>query len=142
MSSKYETYNHLKKRFEDLETFSDLVGYSITKIERLDDVDGDELRFYISDSQYLKMYHHQDCCETVSIEDICGDLDDLLYHPILVAEERTGDIKETEYGDQMWTFYEFATNKGSVTIRWNGESNGYYSIAVSTEYVDSRSDDV
>jgi len=76
--------------------------------------------------------HHQDCCEDVYIEDICGNLEDLVGSPILRAEERTQEAKEPpvgEYADDSmtWTFYEFSTIKGSVTIRFFGSSNGYYS---------------
>ena len=114
----------------------ELVGKTLTKIENFN---GRELRFHTSDGEVYLMYHYQDCCENVYIEDIIGDLDDLVGSPIVLAEERTNSddrIETTEYGVGLWTFYEFATNKGSVTIRWYGSSNGYYGVVVSFEKID------
>jgi hypothetical protein len=69
--SKYETYNQLQ---DLVKSFEDLQGRVLTRVEQ---IDYDELRFYLTDDHYVRMYHEQDCCESVSIEDIAGDLDDL-----------------------------------------------------------------
>lgn len=98
----------------------------------------DEIVFKAQDGSEYKMFHEEDCCEHVYIEDICGDLDDLIGSPILLAEEvgNDGKIDIDETPNEgceswTWTFYKLATNRGSITIRWLGRSNGYYSESVS-----------
>jgi hypothetical protein len=85
----------------------------------------------------FRMYHDQNCCESVTIEDVCGDWNDLLYEPLLTVEERI-DTRGEEYGSSTTTFYEFATIKGSVTVRWYGSSNGYYSESVDFEMLKAK----
>ena len=109
-----------------VETITELQGKELTSVVR----NGDEsIHFTTSDNKLVKMYHSQDCCESVEIEDVCGDLTDLVGSPILKAEERTKE-GSTGWGDFTYTYYEIATIKGSVTIRWYGTSNGYYSTSV------------
>ena len=108
----------------------ELVGQTMSHVER----DGWGLTFITVSGQRYRMYHDRDCCEQVSIEDICGELSDLVGTPILMAEERTNRNLPPKSADDWswtWTFYTLATIKGYVTIRWYGESNGWYSEGVS-----------
>ena len=132
---------------------SELKGKTLLKVEE----DGEEVTFYCNTGEVYRLFHDQDCCENVSIEDICGDLSDLVGSPILLSEEVSNDDFEEEFEDKYsqegiygyrkdkkgngypdshtWTFYKFATRKGYVDIRWFGESNGCYSEAVDFEKV-------
>lgn len=111
---------------------SNIIGETIYDI-RLSK-DNTEIAFYGESGQNYGMYHSQDCCESVYLYDIIGDLDDLIGSPILKASEESNsdDIEGVETYDDShtWTFYHFATMKGYVTLRWLGESNGYYSEGV------------
>lgn len=120
---------------EDIET---LVGKTF---ERVEVVGRDEIRFINADGSYFILHHAQDCCETVEIEDMEGDLADLAGTPILKAEAATSDDligvpAEAECDEShTWTFYKFATIKGHVDVRWFGTSNGYYSESVDFGFV-------
>lgn len=110
--------------------FNDLIGKTLTAIEgRENDVN---MYLVFDDDTIVHMHHYQDCCEIVEINDITGDLSDLIGSPLLMAEEATSNdpIDGEEYDSFTWTFYKFATVKGYVTIRWLGTSNGYYSEEV------------
>lgn len=103
-----------------------LLGKTFSSVKRIND---SEIHFCDGDNTII-MGHLQDCCECVYIEDICGVLSDLENTPILEAYSSTKD-DEAAYETGMWTFYHIATINGYVTIRWYGESNGYYSVDVS-----------
>lgn len=117
-----------------------MVGKTIVNIEGK--VGDGEITFFMEDGKKYVMLHHDDCCEYVRVEDIAGDLNSLIGSPLLMAEETTshddldGAPRDRDADDSFtWTFYKFATLKGYVTIRWLGESNGYYSESVSIEEI-------
>jgi len=116
--------------------FSDLVGLTLVSITKTTNDDGnDDLIFKTECGRTFHMYHSQDCCESVYIDDISGDLDDLIGSPIVTAYEASNEVdkKDEDYSwDSLcvWTFYKIATVKGWVDIRWYGHSNGYYGVGV------------
>jgi hypothetical protein len=134
-----KTFNTLKGSVRE---FNELLGRTLYRVE----ADSETLTLYLSDTNYVRFCHHQDCCESVYIEDICGDLQDLVGAPLLIAEEVSDELYEAEHTPEYsesytWTFYKFATRKGYVDVRWFGSSNGYYSESVSVDVVDTTVQD-
>lgn len=129
--------------WSDTIPFETLKGLTFVAIE-VDEPDDDpqKIRFTADDGRVFEMYHDQDCCESVRIEEVIGDVNDLIGSPIVEAEEvsegnETGPFERTlgepddNYEDSWtWTFYKLRTAKGYVTIRWLGESNGWYGEGV------------
>lgn len=110
-----------------------LAKFTFTAIQRTDD----EIIFTRSDGRRVKMWHSQDCCEGVYIESIVGDLDALIGKPMVIAETVSNYSDDQPYGDERWTFYRLGTDIGNiVTIRWHGESNGYYSTYVTVDVIE------
>lgn len=113
------------------------IDFVYSKISENDEMESlTELILYTLDNKKYRMFHEQDCCERVRLEDINGDLGDLLNVPLLMAEEVSSretpkDVDFCSYMNvYLWTFYKFATIHGSVTLRWMSVSNGYYSEKV------------
>lgn len=127
-----EYYPYTKTFAEDRPkhvNFEELEGKTIVEIHGME-VGNDVIYFVCDDGTIYMMYHEQDCCESVDINDICGDVDFLLNTPITLAEKVTETGENEDYDSFTWTFYNFGTIKGYVTLRWYGESNGYYSESV------------
>lgn len=116
--------------------FDSLVGEVLTEIRGMTAF-SEEIYFITESGKSFKMYHYQDCCEYVALNDITGNVSDLIGMPILRASVETnttdtfGVFNTRDPDSFTWTFYTLATIKGYVTLRWLGESNGYYSESVS-----------
>lgn len=118
--------------WDDRCDFNELLGKTLTEVQASDD----EIRFMCSDGSEYRQFHDQNCCESVSVEEVIGDWADLIGSPILVANETSNSDQgpRGEYDESYtWTFYKLDTAKGGVTIRWYGHSNGYYSERVDFE---------
>lgn len=118
---------------------SQLIGKTLTEVTQ----NGRKsIEFEANTGERWLMYYSPDCCATCSIEDVTGDLQDLVGHPIVMAEAATNSDDPRPGADEYfessytWTFYKLATTKGYVTIRWFGSSNGYYSETASFNKLD------
>jgi hypothetical protein len=96
----------------------------------------EEIVFTAVDGRRFRMYHSQDCCERVEVEDVYGDAEDIIGEPITLAEERSMEGPGS-YDSSTWTFYQIRSRRGTIDIRWLGVSNGYYSERVSFEEIDA-----
>lgn len=121
--------------FMDYETdfnFHFMQGLTLARIDKTDD----RVELHTTDGRSFLMYHSQDCCESVSVESVIGNIEDVLGSPITHAERVISSENPPgftkEYQDSFtWTTFTVITAKGSLVIRWYGESNGYYSESVS-----------
>lgn len=86
-------YKHLGYQNVELQ---ELIGKTMESVVNKDD---DELIFTTIDGEVFKLYHSQDCCESVTIDDIVGDLQDLVGAPIYMQKENsTGPIPSITIG--------------------------------------------
>ena len=110
---------------------TDLIGKTLTAVEGA--ANESERIVFRNDAETYTMLHERDSCESEMVEDVVGDVTDLIGAPIVAAcEERRskGSPGDDCEGFCRWTFYRVATIKGAVTICWFGSSSGYYPESV------------
>jgi hypothetical protein len=112
---------------------TDLLGAVLVSAVRADR----SATFETDTGDIYTLEHDQDCCEDVYLEDVAGDLADLVGSPLVLAEVSENPPESPEsppedhyHGSHTWTFYRLATAKGHITMRFYGTSNGYYSERV------------
>ena len=114
---------------QDDSDISRMVGLTMISVINENDA---RLIFTSTDGRRFEFHYVPDCCASCVIEDVCGDLSDLVGSPLVEADEVSNyEGPVPEYAESYtWTFYRFSTVKGTVTVRWFGESHGYYSESV------------
>lgn len=115
---KYGSYEHVP--------LDDMIGLTIASVEQ----SSDQIDFHTTCGKHFRMLHFQDCCESVYVDAIDGDLQGLIGGVIRSAEMNT-NAGESRYDSVTWTFYRIRTEREFVHITWRGSSNGYYSERVS-----------
>lgn len=122
--------------WRDEEILPMMVGEEVLNL--LINREDDTVKFFFKDVT-VTLYHSQDCCECVVIDDVNGEVSDICGQILEVAEVRTNEMddtlaeqpKKSVWDDSnTWTFYTFRTIKGSLDIKFHGSSNGYYSESV------------
>ena len=114
-------------------TLNRMVGETIKSVSG--NRNDDEFVVRTTSGLVFTFYHDQDCCEDVYLEEIIGDIDDLIGYTVVMAEETCSNDEvvgvSCYQGESFtWTYYRMATEKGLVVLRFFGSSNGYYSESV------------
>ena len=110
--------------------FEDIMNGVIVNVVGLEEESEEVILTIFKNNKFyeLRIYHEQECCEDVRLLEYHGKIDlnsQLLDIKVISNEE----VKEN--GDsQTWTFITIETNTSTCTLRFLGESNGYYSESV------------
>ena len=98
-----------------------LVGQNLSSVKEA----GEAVVFTLTDGRRYKLYHESDCCESVDLEEVDGNLTDL--HGLVTVAMSEEEAGESTHDDSCTiTTIRIATETATVTMTWRGESNGYY----------------
>ena len=110
---------------------SSLVGKTIFSIT----VSKNSISFKTGDGEYI-MLGISEYGVVIELQEVDGDLEDLLDSPVLEASEKSGDDQKSPpddytYDSWTWALYKIGTRKGRVNLWWLGIGIGYYPEMVS-----------
>lgn len=124
----------------DIENFDFIIGKTIKSFNLNDNKT--ELIFISEDDKIYKMFYHNMGNSECVLEDIVGDLNDLVGMPILKAYKtiENGKSKINKFFNdwELWTFYNFSTIKGTITLKWVDIDDYYYSVEVQFEEIKNK----
>ena len=130
-------YDFYDSKIRDKEAMLDIKGAIIIKIEGLEK-DSSQIVISTDKGVYI-MSHDQDCCESVDVDDIIGELKEgATIYGFNCTTNIDAPSKHESDESYTWTFYTIATSKGYCDIKWYGSSNGYYSERVDFFKVDEQ----
>lgn len=123
-------------------TLNHLLGQTIVSIAGAEK-NNDRVVVTLSSGQRVQLWHEQDCCEGVSIDNVVG-IPSLLEGFKVVAASEDNETPPyaaarefSAYESHTWTTQKIKTGNGhELVIHWLGESNGYYSESVSVSLID------
>lgn len=111
------------------------VDISILNDETIESVVGlaegsDEVLFITKSKKAVALYHIQRCSATIDLHSFECDIDDFRGAVVIDAEcVETVKLVKSRHKSENWSFYRINTTKGSLVLRWCGDS--YYSDEVS-----------
>ena len=109
--------------------FPEVKGKKIESVSGLE-VGSGSIFIKFEDGDRLVLYHPQECCEHVRVED-CEDITpNELEGCVIHSFEEYVKSSDGWMGSTKYTFYKLITNNVDCTIRFLGESNGYYGVSV------------
>lgn len=102
--------------------------------------DNDSMTILVPEGEFL-FHHRQDCCESVRIVAISGDIPETGHIISCVESDQKPEWCEKaplDFGSHTWTVFTFQVlsdgKNSTFTIVWLGESNGYYTENVSLDF--------
>jgi hypothetical protein len=99
------------------------------------DCDDEQLIIEVEDGRRFSFCHEQDCCESVSVYSVDGNLKELQGKKLVRIDCDNVDPDDYVLGEHVdsytFTNVRFITDEQTSLVRWFGESNGYYGEGIS-----------